>query len=241
MGKTNESTFANNVTNFQTLVSRVAGMGNGYAPTNGNITLASLKSLLIAAQAALTDSNTTQAFIKKTVDDRFNAFSNVRRYATQIVNAFRAQVNDAEAVATMVSINNKMRSRKKKDAKPELGSDSKKPVSSSQQGFPNLVEHLEQMEKIVTLHNSYAPNEADLKIGAIQKKIVDLRAANDSIIQAQTALVQARLERNRIHFQKEVGINDVAKAVKSYVAATFGLKSAEYKQISGLRFRSGRL
>jgi hypothetical protein len=86
----------------------------------------------------------------------------------------------------------------------------------------------------------YAPNENDLKITAITAMINDFKVKNTAVINATTALSNARISRNDILYKKTTGLVDIAKEVKAYVKSAFGATSSQYKQVSKLKFTRPR-
>jgi ADP-heptose:LPS heptosyltransferase len=66
-----------------------------------------------------------------------------------------------------------------------------------------------------------------------------LKVLNTAVINATTALSNARIARDKILYGNETGIHDVAQAVKQYVLSLFTPTSAQYRQVSGIRFTVG--
>jgi hypothetical protein len=84
---------------------------------------------------------------------------------------------------------------------------------------------------------SYAPNETELQITSLQARAQDLSNKNNQEASADTAVSNARLERNRILYQENTGLVDTALDVKKYVKSLFGASSPEYNQIKGIKFK----
>lgn len=67
---------------------------------------------------------------------------------------------------------------------------------------------------------------------------VEACAANDAVTAAATPLSNARITRNDELYGTDTGLCDLAGLVKKYVKSLYGADSPQYKQISGLEFRT---
>jgi hypothetical protein len=103
--------------------------------------------------------------------------------------------------------------------------------------YDNRLDNFDKLVKLLTSVELYTPNEADLKVESLSKLYADLMAKNSAVIAAATPLSNARIERNKILYQFDAGLVDVALDAKVYVKSIFGPSSAQYKQISKLAFR----
>jgi len=68
--------------------------------------------------------------------------------------------------------------------------------------------------------------------------LADLKAKNTAVINATTALSNARIARDKVMYSDDIGLIDIARDVKQYVKSLFGASSPQYKQISGLEFKA---
>ncbi|HMV91461.1 MAG TPA: hypothetical protein PKA40_17575, partial [Cyclobacteriaceae bacterium] len=57
-----------------------------------------------------------------------------------------------------------------------------------------------------------------------------------AVINANTALSNARIARDKALYDSPAGLFDNAQAVKVYVKSVYGTKSPQLKQVSALRF-----
>jgi hypothetical protein len=94
------------------------------------------------------------------------------------------------------------------------------------------------MIAILSTEPSYVPNENELKIATLNTQLTDLKNLNTAIANAYTTVSNARISRNASLYNPTVGICAVAKEVKGYVKSVFGATSPQYKQISGLEFKT---
>ena len=118
------------------------------------------------------------------------------------------------------------------------GAEPVRTASVSQQSYNKLVDHFAQLVATLTAEPRYLPNEAELKVTALNALLTDLRAKNTAVINAYTALSNARIARDKTLYAETTGMLDVAQGVKLYVKSLFGTTSAQYKQVSALKFLS---
>lgn len=100
-----------------------------------------------------------------------------------------------------------------------------------------MVDHFSGIIEILVQNPSYSPNENDLKITALQNKLLDLKTKNTELIDSYTQYSNAMLERNQLMYNPLSGLLQTAKEVKLYVKSVFGASSPQYKQISGIEFK----
>jgi hypothetical protein len=65
-----------------------------------------------------------------------------------------------------------------------------------------------------------------------------LKNANTAVINAYTTVSNSRIARDQSLYNPANGLCETAKEVKGYVKSVFGASSPQYKQISGLEFRT---
>ena len=93
-----ESGHARNVERFTQLVSFVTSYGADYAPSNTTITIPNLQAKLTASLAGIDGVSTAHAGLKLAVNERENAFADLRRLTTRVVNSFAASGAPQNAV-----------------------------------------------------------------------------------------------------------------------------------------------
>ena len=93
-----ETGHAKNVENWQKMIAACAGFGAGYAPTNAELALASMNTLLTGVETAMDGVQTDLVPWKNKVADRENIYEGVRPRTTQILAAFKASGADANKV-----------------------------------------------------------------------------------------------------------------------------------------------
>ena len=95
------------------------------------------------------------------------------------------------------------------------------------------------MDKLVQLLTSiaaYTPNEADLKPAALSALFADMKTKNAAVLAASTPLNNLRIARNALLYTPGTGLVDIAHDTKKYVKSIYGPTSAQYKQVSPIKF-----
>jgi hypothetical protein len=242
MASTIETGHAKNVATFEDLISFCTGYGATYNPSKATLKLIALNPQLTGAQAALQTVKTSKTAYDNATNARELAFVPLKPLATKIINALAATDATAQTVDDARTIVNKIQGRRAKavvvpDAKAIAeGAEPVKTASTSQQSYDKLVDHFAQLIAILTAEPKYLPNENELKVATLNTQITDMKAKNTSVVNALTAVSNARINRDKLLYGELTGMVDVAMDVKQYVKSVFGAKSPQYKQISGLRF-----
>lgn len=247
MASTSETGHAKNVANFEDLISFCTGYGATYNPVKAGIKLPALNTLRTTAQAALVNvTNANTAFINVT-NTRIIAFDSLKTLATRIVNALAATDASDELMDDAKTINRKIQgSRKgKTTTQPQPLAEAETPpaekqISVSQQSYDNLIENFEKLIHLVASEPTYAPNETELQVATLTALALDLRTKNTAVINATTDLSNARIARNKTLYQETTGLVPIAAEVKKYIKSVFGATSAQYKQVSGIKFTNNR-
>ena len=111
-------------------------------------------------------------------------------------------------------------------------------ISTAQLSFDNLVAHFQQLVSYVGLYPGYNPNEASLKVAALNAMAAAYTTANNNVKSAQTAYHTSMANRTKVLYDPATGLVQTAKEVKAYVKSAFGASSPQFKQINKIRFRT---
>ena len=248
MANQSETGHAKNVANFGVLISVVTGFGPAYNPSKQSIKAGALASLAEDASDALSQYNGALGQAGLAIAARTVAFTPLSKLVTRILNSLRACDTSKQIVDAAQSLVRKIQGRratlKKTDAdKAALLAKgaSVKEISSSQMSFDNRVDGFDKLIQLLSGVPQYTPNEEDLKLATLTGYYNTLKDANAAAIDAETRLSNARLVRNDILYTPELGLVDIAISVKTYVKSVFEAKSPQYKQISGLKFKSVKI
>ena len=243
MASTSEVGHAKNVANFQDLIEFVTGYGATYNPSKSSLKLAQLVALKATAEAKLTDVISKNTNYNNKVNERMVAFSNLKSLSTRLVNALQttdattATINDAK------TFNRKMQGKKASATQTPTDPNAPAPatISTSQQSYDQLIQHLTGLKSILEEEPSYTPNETDLQVATIDAKIADLTAKNTAVSTAYTNISNSRISRNETLYTSDNGIFETASEVKKYIKSVFGASSPQYNQVSGIKFSKPKL
>ena len=243
MASTSETGHAKNVANFEDLISFCTGYGVTYNPSKVAIKLPGLTTVLTNSNAALQAVKVAKTTYDNATNARELAFKPLKPLSTKIVNALAATDATTQTVDDAKTTNNKIQGKRAtavKEPAPAAADVAVAPVktaSTSQQSYDKLIDHLAQLIQTLTAEPKYLPNENELKVATLNTMLTDLRTKNTAVINATTALSNARIARDKVLYADDLGLVDTARDVKQYVKSLFGAPSPQFKQISGLEFR----
>ena len=116
-----------------------------------------------------------------------------------------------------------------------------KTISASQQSYSSLIEHFSKIIAILSTEPTYVPNENPLKIATLNTQLTNLKNTNTAVINAYTTGSNSRISRDQSLYNSTNGLCETAKEVKMYVKSVFGATSQQYKQVSGIEFKSRKI
>lgn len=244
MPSTSETGHAKNVANFEDLISFCNGYGVTYNPSKAALKIAELQILFTSAQNTINTVKSLQTAFNNATNKRIEAFKILKSLATKIINALDATDAAAQTVKDAKTINRKIQGQRASTPKttppPTDGSTPPpdKTISTSQQSYDQLIEHFSKLIELLTSDSNYTPNEAELTVAATQTKLAELKSANTAVVDSYTAWSNSRIERNNILYNTLTGLVPTALDVKKYVKSIFGATSPQFKQVSGLEFKT---
>jgi hypothetical protein len=243
MAKFIESGHPRNVANLGKLIEFVDAYGATYNPSRTALTVATLKVLETTSKAALDLVIDKLALYDEAVNQRHQAFADLKRRATRIMAALRASGTSEELLDDAKGFNRKIQGQRA--AKPPTPTDPNSPppstVSVSQQSYDQLIQHLKGLIAIIKTEPNYAPNENELKVANLDTYVTDLLNKNNKVAIAIAAISNARIDRDKVLYAKDTGLFDLAQAVKLYVRSVYGTNSPEYAQVKSLVFTNKKL
>jgi hypothetical protein len=243
MAITSDTSHAKNVTNFNSIISAVLTIGQGYNPSKDSIKLPALQSLLTAANKALIELNSAQSANSSAIDQRELAFKPMGSLFTKVNNALKASGSSVQADDTAKTIFRKLQGKRASvkltdEEKTALAAEGKEvnQISASQMGYDERVDNFEKLISLLQSIPEYNPNEEDLKIETLQTLLADLKTKNSEVMKTYFVLETARGVRNDLLYKPLIGIVELSADVKSYIKSVFGASSTQFKLVSGLRF-----
>lgn len=243
MASTSETGHAKNVANFQDLIEFVTGYGGTYNPSKNSLKLGAIISLKASAEGNLTDVISKNTAYNNKVNERIMAFSDLKSLSTRLVNALQTTDATTETINDAKTFNRKMHGKKASSSQVPTDPNSPAPstISTSQQSYDQLIQHLAGLNSVLEAESSYTPNETDLQVATIQTKIAELTAKNTAVATAYTSISNSRITRNETLYSNTTGLVETALEVKKYIKSIFGATSPQYAQVKSIEFTKPRL
>ena len=239
MASTSEVGHAKNVANFQDLIEFVSSYGSTYNPSKASLKIAALITLKESADNNLANVISKNTNYNNKINERMASFSNLKSLSTRLINALQATDASSQTIADAKSFNRKIQGKRASGAQVPIDPNAPAPntISTSQQSYDQMIQHLSGLKSILAEEPSYSPNEAELNVASLTDKISDLNAKNTAVATAYAAISNSRIARNATLYNENTGLVDVALEVKKYVKSVFGASSPQYAQISGIKFK----
>jgi len=247
MASTSETGHPKNVANFESVLSFVIGYGATYNPSKVNLKVPALQTQLASCKANIASVTSTSVAFNNAVNARMIAFFGLKKLSTRLLNALDATAATPQIVKDFKTINAKVQGSKL--TKADSGktpapldpntpvTETAKTISSSQQSYSSLIEHMATIITILSTEPTYLPNETDLKVVTLNTLLTNLKNTNTGVINAYTTVSNARIARDQSLYNTTNGLCETAKEIKMYVKSVYGATSPQYKQISGIEFK----
>jgi hypothetical protein len=228
--------------NFRKLIDLVSA-DTDYKPSNTALTPGALNTQHGAALTAAEDVPAKLSLNMTAISDREVAFRGLPPRITRVHGLAKASGAPKHLIDDLNTFRRKLTSKSKPKAKADAGAPqapAENGQSRAQQSYDNLLGHAAGYLAVLKKLASYNPNEADLKMTALEAFANDLRAKNNAVSAAYVPLSQSRGLRDQLLYQADNSVVNTALLVKEYVKGAYGTKSQLYKQIKGLEFRRRR-
>jgi hypothetical protein len=241
-----ETGHAKNVANLETMISDIQSFGAAYNPPRANMKTPALTTMVGNARDAIQEVNNFQNPLSVATKQRETAFEDLDKLVTRVVNAVEISAVADDIGDRARTLARKLRGRRAGErieddpATPDVD-ESEQNVSVSQMSFDNQLANFEAFVLLLESQDTaYAPNETDLKADSLRTRADDMRAKNNAVTSAQSALDAARIQRNNVLYAEGTGLYDIAADIKTYVKSAFGATSPQYAQIKDLKFTKPR-
>jgi len=237
---TSEVGHAVNVAHFQELITGCESIGATYNPANSRLSITDLNTQLTAAQAALLTVQATKSELIIEINDRQEAFENLQKLATRIINALTAITSDPRIIADARSIIHKIRGVRAKNHVEQTVPEEETHhlVSVSQVSYTNQIQHFSALIELLRVVPDYTPNEGDLRLTALEAYLQQMQTANTRLQPKYFAYEAALDHRDQLLYNPESGVVETAKKVKSYVKSVFGADSPMFKTLNEINFKT---
>ncbi len=226
-----------NLANFRTGITACTYFGTGYNPANAILALAAVNALAGDCQSSLNDLRNALPVLKDKMGDRAEEFKATMLLLTRIMAAHAASSTNQALKAEVKGFVRQMRGRRAK-ALPKTpdGEPTKEQVSAVNTGYEDRASDFASIVATLTTDTEYKTNQNDLKLTALAATLTRLQDANAAVRNAQAPVDNARAARDAVFYLNPVNLVDTAMLMKQEVKSTYGTKSAQFKQVSGLKF-----
>ncbi len=240
MASTSETGHSKNVTTFETLILTCTGFGAPYIPSNTDLTIANLTAQHLDCKQSVKVVKTTQAPFDSVEGQRQLIFKPLKPTSTKVLNALKGAKAPTTVIADAETLNRKIQGKRADNAPPPtpVGGTPPDQNSVSQQSYDMQIDHFEKLIELADIEPKYNPNEVPLKIITLQAYHTELETINTTVKNAYIPYKTVMDTRDFKLYNLENGLVETAKAVKAYVSSAFGARSPQYKQISGLKFKT---
>jgi hypothetical protein len=233
---------AKNTANFETLLITVKNLGAAYNPSQPLILVPALQAKLAAAEEAMTAVDDAEAAKRNAVNERAAEFADLDKFAVNVKRTVDVDINDAAFTDDVASIVRKFRGDRAgslpEDDPETVGIDeSKQTRTVSSRGFDNQVAYFADLIALLKTQPAYNPNEAEMKLPALETKLAALETKNNAAKTANAALGSAMDAHDEVLYDPDTGMLKLVKLVKTQLSRTPGTDSAAYQQITALDFR----
>lgn len=248
MAKISETGHAVNCGNFGKLITVCEGFGTKYNPSNESITLTALKTMQTDVSGSMSSVAEKETAFLQALNARATLLRPIKKLCTRILSAFSACGAGASTIEDMRGINRLIqgaradRSVLKAAAASQTAGASAVPAgikinSVSHQSVNQILDNFLRMLTLLKAEKLYKPNEADLKVTALEAYYTDLKTKNDAANAAEAEYNNALTARNRVLYEPYTGMVDITKLVKKYAKSVFGASSPEFLRVVVLQFR----
>jgi hypothetical protein len=242
-----------NVAHLNQLNETIITFGEKYNPAKNRIKLLELQALYTAGNQQIAFVQTSKNNYSTKVDDREDAYKNVKTFSTQIIgimsgtNVSKALIKDAKSInkkiqGTRIDNPNTPPTTNQEGEPIEDNSIENDPLgkkhSTSRQSHISIQENFADLVDLLENAENYDPNEDEFKIPSLKDYSENLKNANQRIDTAVAQVKEKRIDRNQFLYTPETGLVDTALEAKDYIKGLFGASSPEFKAADAISFRN---
>lgn len=240
---TNQAGHEQKVVNLGVMIFRIKAFRPGYNPSRIEFTVVSLEELKSNGEVVIAGWVLADNVHQNSISARNLSFINFDGIITRSINALRisgaSEQTIKQAEAFVRDLRGGRASDKLTDAEIAEAKENGEELKSNTVHNSNIDSRIENFKRYVqflSLEGKYNPNEADLRIEALNNYLLDLKAENDNYNSTDAALNASRMVRDTVLYTDTSGLVDIAQGVKLYTKSAFGANSPEYKSISDIKF-----
>lgn len=233
---------SNKVATFDKVLGFCNAQGAVYNPSQESIQVAALNSLLTTAREKLKAADVSLTAYENAVNERKPVFRDLTKLACRIVAALEVSDTPTEVLEDVKAIKRRFYHPGKVPVRPSpqvtlpdgtVTVEEKYRRRLSHLDFATRVENFQKLLHRVSMVPSYNPNEADLKLDALNAALTKADDCNRNVISTFIAMKNDMLALNTFMSEK---MYVAVKAVKAYIRSVFGRNSGEYKQVVQFKF-----
>ncbi len=238
-----DSSFEGMVAVFELLLTFLTYMGVGYSPVPAHLKLPALQARLASLKTLLNDVSAAKAANDAAISNRATWYGLLPDLVTRVLNMLKVLSPKSPVMNAVKSLVSKLRGKRLTDEPTNPDGSLGNMNSSSQTSAANKVMQMTNLINLLGQDAKWGPaapppgsDEPNLTLAGLGAFRDEMSARTSAVNGTGAPLKQARDARDEALFDAEDGLLVVVQQIKAYVKAVFGVKSAEFKQITGLRF-----
>ncbi len=234
-----------NMQAFGKLTGICTGLGGTYNPGQQNLQVNAMATLMNIAQQSWEEVKEAQTAYDKATNDRELGFRKIRKLSASVYGMLKA--SGANTLLLDDALNSKRRIWGARISKLPVADINKPNEEKSEtrpsygKGYVTVAEYFDRLVKTAASEPTYGPNEFELSLTSLQKRLADLFNLNKVVTEAEIRLEEARIKRNTVYYIAPDNLVNTATAVKTYVRSAFGYQSQQHQQVQKLRFTKPNL
>jgi hypothetical protein len=233
---TNETGHAKNVANITPFTNAIESYGAAYNPPVPYLAIAPLRALRPPLDLVLPKVDAASSAYKVAVNQRQQPFDLMPKLASRALYAIKV-VGTAKEIADATAIVKKIHGGGKKlnEEDPAIQARSR---STSQMSFDMRADNFREFTAFLAAIPAYKPNEADLKVPALNAFLATLPGLSDAVSKAGMAFAKCRQERDTLLYDPNTGAVPLCNRAKNYIKSLYGPRSKEYKRVAKIMFKN---
>lgn len=238
-----ETGHAKNVANLQKLIEQITTYSD-YNPSIENLKIPAITELYNNSLASLDKVILKHNANKNAIHLRQEIFKDLKPKSTRIINQLDV-LNLTDGIFEQAkSLNRLIQGSKKTTKTIEVEEDNfndeetetKETKSTSRQSYTETAENLNKLLQLIETIDTYNPNIEDLKLVNLKTYQEDLVKATNEVNKTEAELKTELITRNKILYNDDNGLYEIAQNSKKYVKSVYGATSPEYKNVSSIKF-----
>ena len=230
--KRNERTEAKFFEEAEKIIAEAERLGAEYEPPNDIAKLVNLTARRDAALAARTANQVSEAAEEQTRNERENLFKPLDKDVTSLVSYAKSAGRAQNEIAALQSIARDIKGGRAKPVDPASGGNN---ISVSNRSYvtrtDNFAEFIEQYAAL-----NISTNEERYKTVTYRSKLAAMRAANTSVIQAESNSNTTGEQLDNLAYLDADSLMNACISAKAYIKSKYGTTGQPYKNIAKTRF-----